>query len=302
MSRLTARKSDRVGRNSARSNRRGKAKRKQGKSQAAKNLSKIWFGGRLPWRSLGILVTVLIISAGFLNIWSSGKIVDGIEDMRLAALDASVGAGLAIDEIYVEGRNRAPSHELLSALGLSRGDPILDVDAGAAKVRLEAVGWVSSATVERRLPDTLYVRIRERQPTALWQLDGKLRVVDMSGAVITGTDVGRYAHLPHIVGEGAPEQLPGLLRALVIEPELSQRISAAVWVGDRRWTLRFDDRVDVKMPEGALTDAWRRLSALQKNERVLDSDIIVLDLRQSDRVAVRLHPDAEIVENGGSDA
>ena len=38
MSRLSARKSDRVGRNGLRANRRGDAKRKQGKSQAAKKL------------------------------------------------------------------------------------------------------------------------------------------------------------------------------------------------------------------------------------------------------------------------
>lgn len=302
MSRLSARKSDRVARNGSRASRRGKAKRKQAKSQAAKNWWKLKLLRRLPWRSLGILFTVLIISVGILNFWSSGKIVDGIDEIRMAMLGASVAAGLAIDEIYVEGRDRAPSGELLSALGLSRGDAILGVDPDAARARLEAVGWVASAIVERRLPETLYVRIVERRPTALWQHDGKLRVVDMTGAVITGTDVGRYAHLPHIVGAGAPGELPALVRALAREPALSARISAAVWVGERRWNLRFDDRIDVKLPEGALAPAWRRLADLQQSERVLDSDIVVLDLRQTDRVAVRLHPDAKIAKGDGSDA
>jgi len=302
MSRLNARKSDRVARNGSRANRRGNANRKQAKSQAAKISWNFGLIGHLPWRSFGILFIVLIISVGTLNFWSSGKIVDGIDEIRVAMLEASVAAGLAIDEIYVEGRNRAPAGELLSALELSRGDAILGVDPEAARSRLEAVGWVASATVERRLPDTLYIRIVERRPTALWQHEGKLRVVDMTGAVITGTDVGRYAHLPHIVGAGAPGELPTLVRALAREPALSERISAAIWVGERRWNLRFDDRIDVKLPEGALAPAWRRLAQLQASERVLDSDIVVLDLRQADRVAARLHPDAKIAKGDGSDA
>ena len=124
----------------------------------------------------------------------------------------------------------------------------------------------------------------------------------VTGAVITDTDVGRYAHLPHIVGAGAPDQLPALLRALAREPKLSKRISAAVWVGERRWSLRFDDRIDVRLPEGALAPSWRRLAELQQRDRILDSDIVVLDLRQTDRFAVRLHPDATIAESDGSDA
>jgi len=302
MPRLSARTADRVTRGRARAGRRGDSKWKQSKSQAAKNSRKMRLLGRLPWRSIGVLITVLMISAGIFNFWSNGKVVVGIDGMRMAVLEASISAGLAIDEIYVEGRDRAPSGELLSALGLARGDAILGVDPDAAKMKLEAVGWVASATVERRLPDTLYVNIVERRPTALWQNDGKLSVVDMTGAVITGTDIGRFAHLPHIVGEGAPGELPALVRALSRNPTLGARISAAVWVGERRWNLRFDDRIDVKLPEGPLAPAWRRLDELHARERVLDSDIVVLDLRQEDRVAARLHPDAIVIKKDGSDA
>ncbi len=296
---LSARKADRVGRYGRRG---GHGKRKPSKSQAAKNWSLFGLFLRLPWRSLGIVITVLMISAGTLKFWSSGEIVEGIDDIRLAMLDSSISAGLAIDEIYVEGRNRAPRDELLAALGLARGDAILGVDLDEAKARLEAVGWVSSATVQRRLPDALYVRIVERQPAALWQHDGEMRVVDMSGAIITETHVSRFAHLPHIVGEKAPEHFPTLLRTLARTPSLSGRISAAVWVGDRRWNLRFDNRIDVKLPEDALDEAWQRLEQLQKREKVLDTNIVVLDLRQADRVAARLHPDAKVEEDEASDA
>ena len=302
MSRLSARKSDRVARQRARTGHRLKDNRKHGKSRKSHSPWKLQFLCRLPWYSLGILVTLLIVSAGTLNIWSSGRIFGVIDEMRLTVLETSVEAGLAIDEVYVEGRQRAPSGEIRSALGVARGDPILGVDAAAAKARLEALGWIAKATVERRLPDTLYVRIVERRPTALWQHNGKLNVVDMNGAVITGTDVGRFAHLPQIVGSGAARELPALLKVLARDPALSARISAAVWVGDRRWNLRFDDRIDVKMPEGSLAPVWQRLIELQQRVRVLDTDIVALDLRQSDRVVVRLHPDAATAGSDGSDA
>ena len=46
--------------------------------------------------------------------------------------------------------------------------------------------------------------------------------------------------------------------------------------------------VDVKLPEEGAAEAVSRLSALQRDYKILDRDLLAIDLRQADRVVMRL--------------
>src|SRR3546814_21045357 len=96
-----------------------------------------------------------------------------------------------------------PYTTLVRALGLETGRPILAVDPAAARAALEALPWVASASVERQLPGTVYIRLTERAPLALWQDQGVIQVIDRDGAVIPGVEPRRFAHLPLVVGPDA---------------------------------------------------------------------------------------------------
>lgn len=67
------------------------------------------------------------------------------------------------------------------------------VDLTALQAQLQAMPWVASARVERRWPDTLAVRVVERQPEVRWN-DGEL--ID--------TDGRRFAPEAHEIPEGLP--------------------------------------------------------------------------------------------------
>lgn len=238
-------------------------------------------------RTLRALALLAIVAAGA-AVWKTGVAARGVAWLGSAAVAAGATAGLAVDEVFVAGRRHAPMEALRESLGVARGDPLLRLDLAQARARLEANPWVAAARVERRWPDILHIRIVERRPMALWQHRGALGVVDRAGRVLTRSGVGRFAGLPLIVGPGAPEALPSLLVAMKDSPDLYSRLSAASWVGGRRWTLRFDDRVDVLMPEGAPAAAWTRLSELQRRAGILDAELERIDLRGDDRVLVRL--------------
>jgi len=293
MRRLSARHSDRVSASARRSGeRRSPARRARTNARSARAARRPQplrqRLARLPWRLLALAASVLTAGAVATYLWHANGALRPTA-MANAALHAiGLGAGLAIGEVYVEGRGETPPEALRAALGVAVGDPILSFDADAAKARIEGLGWVASATVERRFPDIVHVRLVERRPAAIWQHDGSLAVVDAEGVVLAEGDVARYADLPHVVGDGAAAHFPALLRALATAPALAGRITSAVWVGGRRWNLRIDDRVDVRLPEQGLESAWGRLAAMQASDRILDRDITVLDLRPADRAVVRL--------------
>lgn len=298
MSRLNARGVDRVAatKRRGRPTKSGATPRRKAKPRKKPGGRRISFYTRLralPWKPLALVGFILSTGFGGGYYWVSGRAAVLFSDAGQLFIKVSAQAGLTVQEVYVEGRGEAPSEVLLAALAVQRGDPILLVDPEAAKARLEKLSWVASAIVERHLPDTVFVRLREHRPLAVWQTDRVHKLVDTSGAVIADGDVGRFSQLPHIIGEGAPARLPILLRALAHEPALARRLFAATWVGQRRWTLRFDDRVNVVFPEGPLGPSLDRLGSMQRQEGVLDRDIISLDLRQADRATIRLHPDAD---------
>ena len=203
---------------------------------------------------------------------------------------AMIGAGLTVREVKLSGRTWADESDISVALGLYVGQTIFDIDLKDARVRLEALGWIESARVSRRLPSTLEVHIVEREPFALWQLRKRLVLIDRAGETILRKGLGGFTYLPLIVGEDAPDYAAGLLDILSGRPELFERVDSATRVGMRRWNVRFGNGVDVYLPEDGVAEAWRRLGALQDEQGILDREVEVIDLRQKDRLIIRMPP------------
>jgi cell division protein FtsQ len=251
----------------------------------------------IDWRRRARFATA---GAGGLAVVGLGWLmVDGWYGRQLAAIGdslyaASASAGLNVQDVLVEGRARTQREAILATLGLSRGTPILSFDPHAAKERLETLPWVHEATVERRLPDTVYLRLSEREPLALWQYEGKLAVIDRTGQVIAGAPAAAFATLPVVVGEDAPRTAEALLRMLDSEPELRVRVAAAIRVQGRRWNIRLNDGIDIRLPESDAAAAWAELARLQREHEVLQRDVVTIDLRLPDRLVVRTAPGATL--------
>lgn len=240
----------------------------------------------------GPVAAIALVSAGLGWLWQSGWIDRQWSAAVASAVAASGEAGFAVREVLVKGREETSSEALMEALQIRLDQPILSVSPEAIKARVEALPWVRSASVERRLPDTLYLRIEEHKPMALWQRSGKLVLVSRSGEVIADPRIGRFAKLPIIVGDEAPARAPELLDMLALAPTLSRRVTAAVLVSGRRWNLRLDNGIDVKLPEEGGDRAWLKLARLDRKHGLLARDLEAIDLRVPDRLVVRLSPDA----------
>jgi cell division protein FtsQ len=210
------------------------------------------------------------------------------------ALAATANAGLSLQTVEVHGRGETRQPDILGAIGAVRGAPLLGLDIEAMRERLSALPWIVSAEVERRYPDRLLVTVEEAEPMALWQRNQKFYLVSRAGKVIETADVGKYSkRLLVIVGDNAPERAEALFNLLAREPKLKERVAAAVFVGKRRWNLRLDNGIDVKLPEEDPAAAWSRLADLQKQYGLLEKDVRIIDLRLSDQVVLRqAHPTA----------
>lgn len=200
------------------------------------------------------------------------------------------------------GQSRLTEREILNLAGVTPKDSIPFFDVEAARERLEKNALIASASVRKLYPRQLVIGLVERTPAALWQRGGEVRTVAADGNVIDELRNSRLTNLPFVVGEGANERLDEYLDLLRAAGELAPKIEAGVLVGGRRWNFKMKSGLDVKLPETHPLDAVATLLQLQRQSRILDRDILWLDLRTPGRVFVRLSSDAAQARQARLDA
>ena len=245
-----------------------------------------------PMRKLGPTVVLAALPIGLAGwLWASGAPAKIAADADRAIGRASVSLGFIVTEVSLTGRKEAAQADVVSALALAPRQPILSFDLVAARQRIESLGWVRRAHIGRRLPSTVEVVIEERLPFALWQRQGRVALIDRTGEIITDEGLGRFTGLLVVVGRDANQHAALLIDFMASAPHLRGRVEVAVRVGGRRWTLRLDNGISVLLPEDGIASAWRRLTALQRDEKILERDISEIDLRLADRLVIGVAPE-----------
>lgn len=203
-----------------------------------------------------------------------------------------VRAGLGVERLTIQGQNRTSDQEIVRALGLTSHQSMLAFDSAAAQERLQKLAWVRHAQIMRLLPSRLHIVIEEREPFAIWQRNGETHLVDNDGTVIAPTGLVDHPGLPFVVGEGAAQNAKALFGLLTAKPDLKGRVRAAVRVADRRWNLKLDNGVEIRLPEENVTYAIGKVDELDRRHRLLSGDVATVDLRLPGRVTVRMNPGA----------
>ena len=246
---------------------------------------------RLP-RGLGA-VSFSVAFAGFAlaGFVASGR-YDGFVAEHGRPLDIAARlAGFGVERVTISGISRMYEREVLAAAGIDWRSSVPFLDVAEVRARLLAVPLIASASVRKIYPNEIVITEVEREPAALWQRNGEVSVIAADGTVIDTLRDDRYASLPLVVGEDANTKLGEYLALIAAAGPLAERVKAGTYVSGRRWTLKLDG-VDIRLPEADPAAALARLVALERDDRVLEKDIIAVDLRMADRIVVRLTEEA----------
>lgn len=220
-------------------------------------------------------------------LWQSGWVAGAINSAFDYSARQLATAGFKVEHVTLQGRENESASRISRVIDIKRGTPILSVDLDDVRERLEALPWVRVASIQRKFPDTVKIQIVERRPMALWQRNKELVLVDDEGTVITSRNLGRFNDLLILVGKDAPAHGASLLSFLSLEPDLRKRVNAAVRIGNRRWNIRMDNGIDVRLPENNAIDAWHRLARLERKHQLLKQGLLSIDLRIPDQLIVR---------------
>jgi cell division protein FtsQ len=240
-------------------------------------------------RGVGVAGTVIVIFASLAYGAVKG---DHIPSIIAALKDARDGAGNAagfrIVSVALAGQHHISREEVLAVAGVTGSTSLLFLDVEQTRERLKTNPWIADATVLKLYPGELQIGIKEREAFALWQKDGQVSVIADDGTVLEPYVSPRLIELPLVVGRGAETRAKEFLALLDRYPALRAFVRAAVLVGERRWNLRLNNGIDVRLPETDIAPALERLVALDKEKNLITRDIAAIDLRLPDRVTVRL--------------
>ena len=104
--------------------------------------------------------------------------------------------GYVVQNVQVTGRDRVPAKQLLDALDIQRGMPLFAYDPHAAQDRARQLTGVDTVFIERRWPNTIFVRLNERQPAVRWQKNEVVTLIDTQGGVVAQKDTDDLSHYP----------------------------------------------------------------------------------------------------------
>jgi cell division protein FtsQ len=239
--------------------------------------------------AFGGAVAAFFAAVAISGIIAGGHVPKLIDDTRAGIYGFLADGGLKLQRIEIAGAALIPEDQVKALTGLVEGESsIFDADPHEIRTKLLTEPYIAEAQVRRIWPNRIEILIVERRPVALWQSEGHVRVVDRDGVPFAPHDPTRFPNLLLVVGAGAAPEAAHLIDTLAKQPDIRPRVKAAVFVGQRRWNLRLDNGVEVRLPEEGADAALAELAKLDREQQILAREIDAIDLRFPDKLIVRL--------------
>lgn len=128
---------------------------------------------------------------------------------------------LSVRQVLVCGQRRVSVVEIREHAGLIPGTPLIRVSLRSLTARVRSHPQIADAWAERRWPDSIIIRVEEREPVALVARYGGWYLVDGSGYLLGEAKVDDLSILPIISGVSADGDTAGeRMRAPHIEAAL----------------------------------------------------------------------------------
>jgi cell division protein FtsQ len=222
--------------------------------------------------------------------WGVSRLLDSFTDYRVRSF-------------RVIGAQQLSAGELIELSAIHEGVPLFRVNLKSAGEKIRAHPWVQTATVLRRLPDTIELRIKEQEPIALINAE-TVWMVTCDGVLLPPWNSPTVCDLPllRIPRMSATYEPGDRLRdssacALLAQSAAARKHAPGVWSdlseffwerGEMRAIYQRGD-VEIRLGDGTEEIGWksldRLLAQLQAQDRLTGVESI--DLRFAGRLVVR---------------
>jgi len=194
-----------------------------------------------------------------------------------------------IKNVIIEGSEKSNISEIENNVTEFKGN-LIGLNFNSIKEIVESSEWVKRASIKKVLPSTLKINVTENDPYAIYFQEGKSFLIDLDGSIITEINLNNYEDdLLFVRGENSPELLEQLIRDISITfPNLTQTLEEVEFIEKRRWNLKLNNKLLVKLPDENIQQSLKNLKQLFEEQEVMESNIIEIDLRIQGRAALKV--------------
>ena len=193
----------------------------------------------------------------------------------------------------IEGASEPVDKALRGMLPVDLPASSFDIDLAALRLQVTALDAVEKVDLRIKPGGVLSAVVTERVPALLWRNARGIEILDAGGyrvASVTGREV--RPDLPLISGEGADAATAEALRLIDAAGPILPHLRGLVRRGERRWDVVLDDGRRIMLPAAGAVNALEGAIATDRAQDMLARDIHVVDLRDPDRMVLRLGIDA----------
>ena len=207
-----------------------------------------------------------------------------------------VNYGFRIENIIITGTNNLSEDYIHNIIKIYNNDNIFKINLSTIHNKIIKNSWVKEAYIERVLPNTIKIEIREKKPVAIWQNKTNNKLVTASGDVIYHGNVHIFKNdFPIIKGNKSKDNLSSILRILEANKNLSKNIWSLTFINQRRWDLRFNQGLIVRLPAQNVNKAWNKVIKLQQNYNILNLRLTEIDLRNPEQILGKINFDKRVI-------
>jgi cell division protein FtsQ len=133
------------------------------------------------------------------SLWGFGMIAS---ILSLSALSCALVRSplFVIKQVELDATGRPGPEEIRSMSGIRPGMNLLALHTEDVSRRLETHPWIQHATVVKRLPDRVLIKVRKRRPAVLVGVQGCLYYMDAEGKILDEVEPGASLDFPMITG------------------------------------------------------------------------------------------------------
>ncbi len=194
-----------------------------------------------------------------------------------------------LNQIKINGLEKSNINIIKEKIFNNSSD-LLSLDLKKIKEILEQEQWIKRVNGKKVYPSTLILDIIENDPYAILRDKDKYYLVDIDGTVITEKNKDyELENFILISGDKSPLALKGLIKDLNIHfSEIIPQLSELNFIERRRWNITLKNNLLIKLPDSKIDKALKNLKSLFVNEKVLQSNIIEIDLRIEGRASLKV--------------